>query len=717
MANNYIKINTFNINKKLRNEEQRKTLMQDMTKRNIDICCFQETYCDKRTYTTHGDKLYCLRQRVGDTYTRYGQAFYVSNKWAQKNHTIIEINGRISIIIFDVEETIRNAGNRRNITKELVIINAYCPHSGHGEEKVHEFYQQLSDCTETYQIANNLVIVVGDFNSKLGTKQDGDTHIGNFGLGNENSNGEYLKQYMIDYNLIASNTFFQHKLNHRYTFKGNLENGAKTMIDYILINPILTKNKIVRNSRSYRGTNYESDHNLVIMKLNWNNKLFKKWNHKRQTRAISEKLDLYEFANNDNLKLRYSEIITQYLSDTTPNESINIRNNDLTIKIIQTATDIIPKKQKNEKISNMLFNDPILNNLSLEIAEINRQIRKLDNRINKIQEIRAYKNDKIIIRKHLKSRRKTVNNKYFSDIAAKIEINKGNKRSFEAAKSLRKFDHQEFSIKDENQNEMGENAIINNVTIHFQNFFNKLTDNTNAEPISQWVGEPHALEDPITLEEITKAIMKLNNGKSSGFDNIHAEFIKYGGIKLHQHIVDLFNNMFANRESLDMINIGILKPLNKPKKSKIITNVRPITLLNTIRKILSNVLLERIDDKLDSFISVDQSGFRRKRGTTDIVWTYRWMCAMVQVFQTEFHVMGIDISKAFDSVNRAKLMEAIKPLISESEFDILSFLLSNTSLYTKHNKKFGKRFYTTLGIPQGDALSPILFIFYLEVAL
>ena len=42
--------------------------------------------------------------------------------------------------------------------------------------------------------------------------------------------------------------------------------------------------------------------------------------------------------------------------------------------------------------------------------------------------------------------------------------------------------------------------------------------------------------------------------------------------------------------------------------------------------------------------------------------------------------------------------------------------MSNTSLFTKHRNKFGRQFFTSLGIPQGDALSPILFIFYLEVA-
>jgi hypothetical protein len=79
--------------------------------------------------------------------------------------------------------------------------------------------------------------------------------------------------------------------------------------------------------------------------------------------------------------------------------------------------------------------------------------------------------------------------------------------------------------------------------------------------------------------------------------------------------------------------------------------------------------------------------------------------------------MGIDMSKAFDCINREKLLETIRPLIAESEYRIIQYLLSETVLRARIDGKFGDKFGTTIGTPQGDALSPVLFVVYLERAL
>ncbi len=45
------------------------------------------------------------------------------------------------------------------------------------------------------------------------------------------------------------------------------------------------------------------------------------------------------------------------------------------------------------------------------------------------------------------------------------------------------------------------------------------------------------------------------------------------------------------------------------------------------------------------------------------------------------------------------------------------YMLSNTKLTARINGKLGKEFYTTIGSPQGDALSPIIFTVYMEAAI
>jgi len=90
--------------------------------------------------------------------------------------------------------------------------------------------------------------------------------------------------------------------------------------------------------------------------------------------------------------------------------------------------------------------------------------------------------------------------------------------------------------------------------------------------------------------------------------------------------------------------------------------------------------------------------------------------AYVQKHQEEFHLMGIDLSKAFDCINREELLNLLRTLVNESEYRILQHLLSNTYLATRIQGHYGNKFQTTIGTPQGAALSPILFTVYLELA-
>jgi retron-type reverse transcriptase len=75
------------------------------------------------------------------------------------------------------------------------------------------------------------------------------------------------------------------------------------------------------------------------------------------------------------------------------------------------------------------------------------------------------------------------------------------------------------------------------------------------------------------------------------------------------------------------------------------------------------------------------------------------------------------MSKAFDSIIRSTLMEELEKIVGNSELRIIRYLLAETSLKARINGSLGEAFQTTIGTPRGDALSPALFIIYLELAL
>ena len=51
------------------------------------------------------------------------------------------------------------------------------------------------------------------------------------------------------------------------------------------------------------------------------------------------------------------------------------------------------------------------------------------------------------------------------------------------------------------------------------------------------------LDTPITVEEVSKVVQSLPNGKVSGFDGITYEHIKNGGSKLLESLVYLYGNI------------------------------------------------------------------------------------------------------------------------------------------------------------------------------
>ncbi len=65
--------------------------------------------------------------------------------------------------------------------------------------------------------------------------------------------------------LFLANTFFQHKLIHRYTWRREDGGGESSMINYISVDERLRKD--VLDAKVVRGTLEGSDHYAVVVKL------------------------------------------------------------------------------------------------------------------------------------------------------------------------------------------------------------------------------------------------------------------------------------------------------------------------------------------------------------------------------------------------------------------------------------------------------------------
>ena len=225
---------------------------------------------------------------------------------------------------------------------------------------------------------------------------------------------------------------------------------------------------------------------------------------------------------------------------------------------------------------------------------------------------------------------------------------------------------------------------------------------------------PRAMSQPFTSDEIRTAIMKLNNNKSAGLDGIVAELLKYGPNIIYDEIALIYNTLAETGDCPIEITRGIICALQKPGKTKgPLDHLRPITLLSMLRKTLAICLRTRTIDRLDSKIPPSQAAYRSGRSTTEHIFAVKILCEKV-ISSKDFtvHLLLLDMSKAFDSVNRVQLINDLYKTLNPDEVEMIKRML-NIELAVKCGHDTSPFFETDTGVPQGDGYSSNEFTFYL----
>ena len=141
-------------------------------------------------------------------------------------------------------------------------------------------------------------------------------------------------------------------------------------------------------------------------------------------------------------------------------------------------------------------------------------------------------------------------------------------------------------------------------------------------------------------------------------------------------------------------------------------------MLSILRKILTIALLDRIWDRLATKIPKSQAAYQEGRGTAEQVLALKLLIDKA-ITSSEYNIfiLLLDMSKAFDTVNRKTLIEELQKILKPDETHLLA-ILTNRPLISIHlDGETGEGFNTHVGICQGDCLSAVLFIFYLACAL
>ena len=211
------------------------------------------------------------------------------------------------------------------------------------------------------------------------------------------------------------------------------------------------------------------------------------------------------------------------------------------------------------------------------------------------------------------------------------------------------------------------------------------------------------LEKEVSVEEVTSVIYSSLNRSSPGLDDICYEFYKY--IRLSNDISLLYSTLFTwfGKSSISL--------LHKKGDISVPQNFRPISLLPTLWKLLSNVLTQRLNLYMKEIIRPEQVGFVKSRNIETALHTID--SVMRQAPST--YSVAVDFEKAFDSISHDYLLTVLQRFKFPLKFiNLIAKFLSLGSSCIKVGGILSSSFAIRRGIRQGDPLSGLLFVLALE---
>lgn len=376
-------------------------------------------------------------------------------------------------------------------------------------------------------------------------------------------------------------------------------------------------------------------------------------------------------------------------------------NNILTKKIINVSNKHIPKTT----VSKRYRRGTIWWDKECNQAIKNRNLAR--NRLmthptpeNKI----IYKRNEAIVKHTIKKKKK----QSWQNFASTLNSNTPSSKVWRIIKNI--------NGKRSSQNTpIGEYVTNEEKADQLMNFFMRRMGNTDEEiNVTNAVANasPIIAFPEITLYEVERCLKTLKN-TSPGGDDICNEFLKRVPTNIKEELVYLFNTSLTTSTIPAEWKHAIICPIPKPGKDpSLISSYRPISMLSCVGKLMERIMQNRLEFFLESnsIFTANQAGFRRCRGTYDILATLKNI--ICNTFEKKEYCVAVylDLEGAYDTVWHSglsyKLETAGIPLYITKW---IKEYLHNRTVSVRVSNHLSEKTVMKTGLPQGAVLSPILF--------
>ena len=652
-----------------------------LRRRKVDVCCLQET-----KYKGGSCRV------IGDGKERY-KFFWVNEDSMQGVGVMVHYN-----LVENVLEVQRVCGRimvvKIVLGKEVFnVISAYAPQVGRSSLEKEEFYERLMSVVRKLPLGEK-VFIGGDLNGHIGNARRGfEDVLGIHGYGTQNSEGVRILEFAQAMELQVVNSFFKKKPEGYVTYKSG---ECKTQLDLILMKKQLRKT--VRNLKVFAGEECVTQHRLVIVDL-----MVKVADRKEKKMRKPKKIKTWRLKNPE-VKLKFEKEVAEKLK-TARNDSDVWKIYEETI--VQTAKEVcgetngVARKRNKET---WWWNCSV----QTAIAEKKAAFKKWQ-KSGAQEDKQEYRRMKQEAKRQVAIAKEQASEKW----AEELETLEGRKKIFQIARQMKK----------ENQDVMGAKFVKDrkgemlmhstDVLRRWGEYFEELMNEKNDFEVD----EVHPIEGPIKevdKNEVRQAIEAMKTGKAAGPTGLTTEMMKAGGessmIEFTKVLADVWKKEKIPEEWKRSLTVAIYKGKGDPLQCN---SYRGIRLLEHPMKVMEKVLEKRLRE----IVNIDemQRGFMKGRSTTDAIHVLRQLQEKyLEKKKTLFHVF-MDLEKAFDRVPREVVVWALRRQgVPEKLIALVMSLYEDSSSCVRRENEDSKNFPISVGVHQGSALSPLLFIVVME---
>ncbi|XP_075671161.1 uncharacterized protein LOC142640761 [Castanea sativa] len=160
------------------------------------------------------------------------------------------------------------------------------------------------------------------------------------------------------------------------------------------------------------------------------------------------------------------------------------------------------------------------------------------------------------------------------------------------------------------------------------------------------------MDHEVTTEEIKAGLWSVKAYKAPGPDGLHAGFYQHFWLIVGESVIKEVKKNFAERKMPEYLNKTHIALIPKIQGPETLSNFRPISLCNTVYKIVTKIIVARLRPFLSSVISPLQTAFvPGRRGTDNAIIAQEIIHTISRSKGKEgYMAIKIDLEKAYDNL-------------------------------------------------------------------